>query len=239
MLQLIALLIAFTVASRVHPPKRGAKLLTFQSVTYSSFRQVLTLAPPTARVNIQGALGFPAGARDRLPAVVLVHTGAGYRDQNEGWQAAELQRAGFATLTYDSFSARGTGNLVTTPMRVPPPYPSAIADAFAALGALARDPRVDPRRIAIVGFSFGGEVAHNTAFQRLRSALGDRDLQFAAHVAYYPAGAYGVTAGACFAVATRWRAHKQADHRRERRYPKDQACNACQQHWPPDNDLSC
>ena len=193
MLQLMALLIAFTVASSASAQPRS-EALTFQSVTYSSFRQVLTRAPPIARVNIQGTLGFPADAQDRLPAVVLVHTGAGYRDQNEGWQVAELQRAGFATLTYDSFSARGMGNLVTTPMRGPPPYPSAIADAFAALGALARDARVDPRRIAIVGFSFGGEVAHNTAFHRLRSALGDLDLQFAAHVAYYPAGVYGVTA---------------------------------------------
>jgi dienelactone hydrolase len=28
-----------------------------------------------------------------------------------------------------------------------------------------------PRRIAILGFSFGGEVAHDTAFERLRAIL--------------------------------------------------------------------
>jgi hypothetical protein len=33
---------------------------------------------------------------------------AGYRDANEGHAAAELRKAGFATLTYDSFAARGT-----------------------------------------------------------------------------------------------------------------------------------
>jgi hypothetical protein len=32
---------------------------------------------------------------------------AGYRDANEGHAAAELRKAGFATLTYDSFAARG------------------------------------------------------------------------------------------------------------------------------------
>jgi len=42
-----------------------------------------------------------------VPAVILVHTGAGYRDRNQGWKATELQQAGFATLTYDSFAARG------------------------------------------------------------------------------------------------------------------------------------
>jgi hypothetical protein len=51
---------------------------------------------------------------------VLVHTLAGYRDQNEGWQASALREAGFATLAYDSFFARGMGDLVATPMRGPP-----------------------------------------------------------------------------------------------------------------------
>jgi hypothetical protein len=33
---------------------------------------------------------------------------AGYRDANEGHAAAELRKAGLATLTYDSFAARRT-----------------------------------------------------------------------------------------------------------------------------------
>src|SRR5215475_14454846 len=35
--------------------------------------------------------------------VIVVHTLTGYRDANEGYVAAELRKAGFATLTYDSF----------------------------------------------------------------------------------------------------------------------------------------
>src|SRR5262249_34490708 len=71
---------------------------------------------------------------------------------------------------------------------------SAFADAFAALAALALESRIDPDRIAIAGFSFGGEVAHATAFARFRRALGTGEQRFAAHVGFYPAGIYGVVA---------------------------------------------
>jgi dienelactone hydrolase len=189
----LLLLVIVALASGI-PAEATAEDLTFQSGTYANFRQVLTRAAPTARVEIRATLELPAGAHGRLPAVVVVHSLAGYRDENEGWQASTLRHAGFATLTYDSFAARGIGNLVSAAMPGPPPYPSAIADAFAALSALAHDPRIDPRRIAILGFSFGGEVAHDTAFERFRAALGDGNLRFAAHVAYYPAAVYGVVA---------------------------------------------
>jgi dienelactone hydrolase len=168
--------------------------LTFRSATYSSFRQLLKREEPSARMEVHATLSLPAASSGRVPAVVLIHTLAGYRDQNEGWQASALREVGFATLTYDSFAARGMGDLVITPLRGPPPYASALADAFAALSALARDPRIDLQHIAILGFSFGGEVAHDAAFERLRATLAGGELRFAAHVAYYPAGVYGVVA---------------------------------------------
>src|SRR5262245_24554760 len=58
---------------------------------------------PTGAVTVKASLGFPGQARDRYPAVVVVHGLGGYRDSNEGYVAAELRKAGFATLTYDSF----------------------------------------------------------------------------------------------------------------------------------------
>jgi dienelactone hydrolase len=170
--------------------------ITFRSATYANFRQIFTHAAPNASLDVSAKLSFPAASSGPVPAVVIVHTLAGFRDLNEGWQAEQLRDAGFATLTYDSFAARGMGDLVAaSPTRGPAPYASAIADAFAALSALSRDPRIDPQRIAILGFSFGGEVAHDTAFERLKAALSP-DRRFAAHVAYYPAGVYGVIADA-------------------------------------------
>ncbi|HKW52410.1 MAG TPA: dienelactone hydrolase family protein [Stellaceae bacterium] len=77
-----------------------------------------------------------------------------------------------------------------------PPLASGVADAYAALNLLARHPRIDANKIAIVGFSFGGEVAHLTAFDRVRSAIAPGQRRFAAHFAYYPGGTYGVVAEA-------------------------------------------
>jgi len=109
-------------------------------------------------------LDFPEAAKDRYPAVIVVHTISGYRDANEGYAAAELRKAGFATLTYDSFAARGTTGAA---MSASPGYLLAgVADAYAALRLLVNEPRIDPDRIAILGFSFGGDVAHLAAFDR-------------------------------------------------------------------------
>jgi len=73
-----------------------------------------------------------------------------------------LRKSGFATLTYDSFAARGMTALASRSGRGV--IPSALADAYAALRLLASQPKIDANRIAIVGFSLGGEVAHLTAF---------------------------------------------------------------------------
>ena len=105
----------------------------------------------------------------------------------------ELRKAGFATLTYDSFAARGSTG-VALARSGPGLWPSGVADAFAALRLLASHPRIDAGRIAIAGFSYGGEVAHLTAFAGLRAALNPGQVRFAAHVAYYPAGVFGAIA---------------------------------------------
>src|SRR5713226_4028842 len=181
-----------TAVGHCQAPQAGTTAITFQSSTYSDFRQLLTREAATGTVTIRANLGFPEEAKDRYPAVVIVHTLGGYLEAHEGQAAAELRKAGFATLTYDSFAARGTTG---SAMSGSPGYlPAGVADAYAALRLLASEPRIDVNRIAILGFSFGGEVAHLTAFERLRSALSPGPSRFAAHVAFYPGGNLGAVA---------------------------------------------
>jgi dienelactone hydrolase len=73
--------------------------------------------------------------------------------------------------------------------------PSAIADAFAALKLLAAHPKIDPKRISIAGFSFGGDIAHITSFERTRAVM-SREHRFAAHIAFYPGWTFGAPPGA-------------------------------------------
>jgi len=169
--------------------------VTLRSGSYADFRQVFTREAP-AGVSVPATLRFPERPRDRYPAVVVVHTISGFQEANEGWLAAELRRSGFATLTYDSFSARGLSQSAVVGSRTGPPLASGVADAFAALHFLAGHPRIDADRIGIDGFSFGGEVAHLTAFEVLRAVMATGSSRFAAHVATYPGGSYGARAEA-------------------------------------------
>jgi dienelactone hydrolase len=162
---------------------------TFQSATFNDFPQLLAGESPKATVLVRANLQFPEDGKDRYPAVVIVHTLAGYLEANEGRTAAELRKSGFATLTYDSFDSRGTTGLAMS--RSSQGMASGVADAYAALRLLAVHPQIDASRIAIVGFSFGGEVAHLTALEPLRAALRLGQHRFAAHVAFYPAGVFG------------------------------------------------
>jgi dienelactone hydrolase len=193
---LSALLAAISfAASTTHglTAETRSEQVALQSTTYTDFRQLLSRGAPTATNTVPAVLSFPEQARDRFPAVVVIHTVGGYRDDNEGQYAAELRQAGFATLTYDSFAARKTTGIAMARAGVGL-WPSGLADAYAALRLLAADPRIDASRIAIAGFSYGGEVAHLAAFEGLRAALDPGPARFAAHVAYYPAGVFGAVA---------------------------------------------
>jgi dienelactone hydrolase len=194
MYQMLCVLLATiaygTATGHCQDTQAGINAVTFQSSTYSDMRQLLAHEAPTGVVTVKANLGFPEQVKDRYPAIIVVHTLGGYRDVNEGYAAAELRKAGFATLTYDSFAARGTTGaaLQGSPGYLPP----GVADAYAALRFLSGEPRIDADRIAIIGFSYGGEVAHLTAFETLRSALNPGPGRFAAHVAFYPGGNFGV-----------------------------------------------
>ena len=198
MYQMLCVLVATIAYGSANGHCQGAQAgmtaVTFQSSTYSDMRQLQAREAVTAAVTVKANLGFPEQMRDRYPAVIIVHGLGGYRDANEGFVAAELRKAGFATLTYDSFAARGTTGaaLQGSPGYLPP----GVADAYAALRLLSGEPRIDPDRIAIIGFSYGAEVAHLTAFETLRSALNPGPGRFAAHVAFYPGGTFGAIAEA-------------------------------------------
>jgi dienelactone hydrolase len=189
---LVAMIAYGSASGHCQGSQAGMTAVTFQSSTYSDMRQLLARNAVTGAVTVKADLGFPEQVMDRYPAIIVVHALDGYRDANEGFVAAELRKAGFATLTYDSFAARGTTGAALSGS--PGYLPIGVADAYAALRLLSGEPRIDAERIAIIGFSYGGEVAHLTAFETLRSALNPGPGRFAAHVAFYPGGVFGAIA---------------------------------------------
>jgi dienelactone hydrolase len=51
---------------------------------------------------------------------------------------------------------------------------------------LAAHPRIDPARIAVMGFSFGGRTALWASYPRFQQRYGPGLSRFAAHLAFYP-----------------------------------------------------
>ena len=141
-------------------------------------------------VTIAGELRLPAtGDEQRLPAVILAHGGGGVYGNEDTWADA-INDLGVAVFILDSFTGRGFIN----PTNVVGQTKDAaavsglvmIADAYQALAILAKHPRIDPGRIALMGFSRGGVTALYAALARFREQYGPPSVQFAAYVPVYP-----------------------------------------------------
>lgn len=117
----------------------------------------------------------------RLPAVVILH-GSGGVDSRGGWYSRQLNRAGFATLEIDLWAARGVSGPETRPKSPTETLP----DAFAALNFLAARDGIDPDRIGLMGFSWGGVVTMLSATAPVQAAFGGSGRAFAAFAPFYP-----------------------------------------------------
>jgi dienelactone hydrolase len=97
----------------------------------------------------------------------------------------ELNQLGIATFAIDSFAARGLVSTVMDQSQLG--RLNMVADAYRALDLLAKHSRIDANRVAVMGFSRGGQSALYSAMNRLYGALGPaNNLRFAAHIAFYP-----------------------------------------------------
>jgi dienelactone hydrolase len=89
--------------------------------------------------TIAGELRIPKPGTDRLPVVVIVH-GSGGIGFNHGMWAGELNKAGFATFIFDSFTGRGITNTIADQAQLS--SLTMMNDAFAALAVLTKHPRI-------------------------------------------------------------------------------------------------
>jgi cephalosporin-C deacetylase-like acetyl esterase len=69
----------------------------------------------------------------------------------------QFEEMGVSTFALDGFAARGITSTVTDQSQLG--HLNMILDFYRALAVLGKHPRVDPARIAVMGFSCGGIVA--------------------------------------------------------------------------------
>lgn len=166
---------------------RAEERIAIASVTPSSMGEYLHRQGPAA--TVVGYLYLPAGAKGPVPAMILKHGSAGlegpHGDNIRKW-ARLLNDWGIAAFVVDSFGPRGISGTATDQGQLKPW--ADLADTFSALKVLAADPRIDPSRIGVIGWSRGGGVAMQAALESARLAvLAPTDPKFAAHVIFYGA----------------------------------------------------
>lgn len=141
-------------------------------------------ADPASPLVLAAQLRVPQ--RDgRVPAVVIAHGTAGI-DSRGTYHAEALNDAGIATLELDMWAPRRLHGGIGQQGR-PESVVETLPDAFGALSFLATQPGIDPARIGIMGFSWGGVVSMLTATRPHHDRfLGPSPLRFAAHAPFYP-----------------------------------------------------
>lgn len=138
---------------------------------------------PGAPVAISGDLQFPSGAGP-FPAVVLAHGCAGPHNAEAGW-APVLREWGYATFVLDSFRGRGLAEVCTNPRALT--GTQRIPDVYGALRILATHPRIDARRVALMGFSHGGILTLGASTDWAKETYAPAgEPAFRAFLAFYP-----------------------------------------------------
>lgn len=128
-----------------------------------------------ASATVSGELRIPESKHDRLSVVVILHSSPGF-DGRGAFYAEALNQAGIATVEIDYL--RGKGMPATPRHNLP--------HAYQSLQYLAGHPRIDPMRIGIMGFSWGGIITVLTSSEELTRQYTGGKFRFAAHLGIYP-----------------------------------------------------
>jgi dienelactone hydrolase len=119
----------------------------------------------------------------KLPVVILMH-GSGGIGANIGMWAGDLNAMGISTLAIDGFTGRGltaTGANQALLGRL-----NFVLDIYRTLEILAKHPRVDATKIALMGFSRGGQAALYASLKRFHTMWNKSGADFAAYIPFYP-----------------------------------------------------
>ena len=153
---------------------------TAGSLVRTSDGSRLTIGDP---VVISGELRLPSGAGP-FPAVILVHGCAGIINTEAGW-APVLRQWGYATFVVDSFSGRNLTEVCTNLRTLS--GTERIPDAYGALRILVTHPKIDPRRVALMGFSQGGILTMGASTAWAKETLAPTGQPaFRAFLPFYP-----------------------------------------------------
>jgi dienelactone hydrolase len=169
------------------PTAESARGVQRETVTFESSDPFIPahIGQAPARA-VRGQLFMPPDVAfsHATPTVVMLHGSAGMiHDRSKyGPQLAAMGIAVLLVETYDSRYDLGTAFIkrvlnITETMFV--------ADAYAALHYLTTRPEIDPTRVVLAGFSYGGMATEYALYAQMADAFAPNGPRFAGHVAFY------------------------------------------------------
>jgi dienelactone hydrolase len=162
-----------------------------ESVTYPSISPFtltdLDDAADVERTPAKATLFMPAGqhAPRSVPAVIMLHGSGGVLSARELTYGPQLAEMGVAALAVDAFAARRDRGTSFTERLLNITETMLIADAYNGLGYLAAKPEIDPKRVVLIGFSYGAMATMYALNAHVADRLAPPGLRFAGHVAFY------------------------------------------------------
>ena len=139
----------------------------FMSSTPKTLPDLVKPGAPGEPAKIVGHLFLPQSS-GKVPAVLLMHGSGGIYSAMLDYWPKLLNAQNIAVFSLDRFGPRGVKSTAEDQSQIP--FAADVADAFAALRLLASHPRIDAKRIAIMGFSRGGLASWRTAVERIIAA---------------------------------------------------------------------
>lgn len=161
----------------------------FESRAPFDFDMLLNHLDEVPRLSTLGYLFLPHGAsaEDPVAAMIVLPGSGGLKLGRQMLHANNLVEHGYAALVIDYYASRSVdddsvpyGIMVSNVTDF-----DVVTDAYAGLKALNRHPAIDPKRIGVMGFSYGGIATRHAMDQRLKDILAPDAPAFATHVDYY------------------------------------------------------
>ena len=131
---------------------------------------------------VAGVLRVAQGS-GRLPLVIFVPGAAGFSANLEVWER-QFQAMGISTFAMDPFAGRGIVSTVVDQSQMG--RLTTILDLYRSIAVLAAHPRVDPTRIAVMGFSRGGQATLYASLKRFHKLWNPGGIDPVAYIALYP-----------------------------------------------------
>lgn len=184
--------IAFAASLLSAPLLRGTEPPSKQIAARTELHQIQTLTLSDQQflkgdaagtpVTISGQLRIAQGS-GRLPVVILQHGSSGVVANIDVW-SRELNEVGISTFALDGFTGRGLTDVNTNQSLLG--RLNFILDVYRALEILGKHPRVDPGRIALMGFSRGGQAVLYASLSRFNRMWNKSGVEVAAYLPFYP-----------------------------------------------------